>query len=55
MSTKAGDKVLSGEWEAIGAYKFEITKDMTMTFKSILYNIKDGEGKLVKELGIEDG
>jgi len=27
---------------------------MTMTFKGGLYNIKDGEGKLVKALGIED-
>ena len=26
-----------------------------MIFKGILCNIKDGEGKLVKELGIKDG
>jgi len=26
-----------------------------MTFKGGLYNIKDGKGKLVKALGIEDG
>jgi len=25
-----------------------------MTFKGRLYNIKDGKGKLVKALGIED-
>jgi len=30
-------------------------EDMTMIFKGGLYNIKDGEGKLVKALGIEDG
>jgi len=29
-------------------------EDMTIIFKGILYNIKDGKGKLVKELGIED-
>jgi len=55
MSAKAGDKALSGEWEAIGAHKFEITEDMTMTFEGISCNIKDGEGKLVEELGTEDG
>jgi len=27
---------------------------MTIIFKGILYNIKDGKGKLVKALGIED-
>jgi len=26
-----------------------------MIFKGILYNIKDGKGKLVEKLGIEDG
>ena len=55
MSAKAGDKVLSGEWEAIRAYKFKIMEDMTMTFEGILCNIKDSEGKLVEELGTEDG
>ena len=55
MSAKARDKALSGEQKTIGGYIFKIIEDMTMTFKSILYNIKDGEGKLVKELGIEDG
>ena len=29
-------------------------EDMTIIFKGGLYNIKDGKGKLVKELGIED-
>ena len=29
-------------------------EDITIIFKGILCNIKDGEGKLVKELGIED-
>jgi len=28
---------------------------MTITFKSILYNIKDSKGKLIKKLGIKDG
>ena len=30
-------------------------EDITIIFKGILYIIKDGKGKLVKELGIEDG
>ena len=55
MSAKARDKALSGEWEVIGAYKFEIMEDITMIFKGILCNIKDGKGKLVKALGIKDG
>lgn len=55
MSAKAGDKALSGEWEEIGARKFEITEDMTMTFEGISCNIQDGEGKWVEELGTEDG
>ena len=55
MSAKAGDKALSGEWEAIGAHKFEITEDMTMTFEGRSCNITDGEGKVVEELGTEDG
>jgi hypothetical protein len=54
MSAKAGDKALSGEWEAIGGYIFEIMEDITITFKGGLCNIIDGEGKLVEELGIED-
>ena len=54
ISAKAGDKALSGEWEEIGGYKFKITEDMTMIFKGILCIIKNGEGKLVEELGIED-
>jgi len=29
-------------------------EDMTMIFKGGLYNIIDGEGKLVKDLGIEN-
>ena len=29
-------------------------EDITIIFKGILYNIKDGKGKLVKALGIED-
>jgi len=39
MSAKARDKALSGEWEEIKAYKFEIIEDMTMIFKGILCNI----------------
>ena len=30
-------------------------EDITIIFKGGLYIIKDGEGKLVEELGIEDG
>ena len=55
MSIKAGDKALSREQEEIRGHKFEITEDITMTFKGILCIIKDSKGKLVKELGIEDG
>ena len=55
MSAKARDKALSREQEAIRAYKFKITEDITITFKGRLYNITDGKGKIVKELGIEDG
>jgi len=55
MSAKAGDKALSGEWEDIGARKFDITEDMTMTFEGRSCNIQDGEGKLVEKLGTEDG
>ena len=39
----------------VGAYKFKIIEDITIIFKGILYNIKDGKEKLVKELGIEGG
>ncbi|OCL04532.1 hypothetical protein AOQ84DRAFT_115850 [Glonium stellatum] len=55
MSAKVGDKALSGKWEDIGAHVFEITEDMTMTFEGRSCNIEDGEGKLVKALGTEDG
>lgn len=55
MSTKLGDKALSGEWEEIGAKKFEITEDMTMEFQGKSCNIKDGEGSLVEKLGAEHG
>jgi len=55
MSAKAGDKALSGEWEEIGAHKFDITEDMTMTFQGRSCNITDSEGKLVEKLGTEDG
>ena len=55
MFTKAGDKALSGEQEEIKGHKFKITEDITMTFKGILCIIKDSKGKLVKELGTEDG
>jgi len=34
---------------------FKIIEDITITFKGRLCNIKDGEGKLVKVLGIENG
>ena len=54
MFAKARNKVLSKEWEVIRVYKFKIIEDITMTFKGILCNIKDGKGKLVKALGIED-
>ena len=54
ISAKARDKALSREQEEIRAYKFEITEDITITFKGILCNIKDGKGKLVKKLGTED-
>ena len=54
MFTKAGDKVLSGEWEEIRSYKFKIMEDITIIFKGILCIIKDGKGKLVKELGIKN-
>ena len=54
ISAKARDKALSGEQKKIRGYKFKITEDITIIFKSGLYIIKDGKGKLVKELGIED-
>ena len=54
MSTKARDKALSGEQEEIRGYIFKITEDITIRFKGRLYNIKDGEEKLVKVLGIEN-
>jgi hypothetical protein len=47
MSTKAGDKALSREWEEIRAYKFEIIEDITIIFKGRLYNILDSKGKVV--------
>ena len=55
MSAKAGDKALSKEWEEIRGYKFKIIEDMIIIFKGISCIIKDGEGKLVEELGTEDG
>ena len=55
MSTKTGDKAFNREQEEIRGHIFEITEDMTMTFKGRLCNIKDGKRKLVKALGIENG
>jgi hypothetical protein len=55
MSAKLGDKALSGEWEEIGALKFEITEDMTMEFQGTSCNIQDSERELVESLGVEHG
>jgi len=55
MPTKLGDKTFSGKWEEIGAKVFEITEDMTMEFQGKSYNIVDGEGGLVENLGTEHG
>ena len=55
MSIKARNKALSGKQKVIRAYKFKITENISITFKGILYNIKNGEGKLVKALGTENG
>jgi len=38
----------------IRGYIFKIIEDITIIFKGRLYNIIDGKGKLVKDLGIED-
>lgn len=55
MSGKAGDKALSGDWEEISAYRFEITDDMTMEFQGTSCNIQDSERNLVESLGTEHG
>jgi hypothetical protein len=55
MSTKLGVMALSGEWEEIGACRFEITEDMTMEFQGKSCNIVDGAGGLVEALGAEHG
>ena len=54
ISAKAGDKALNRKQEEIRGYKFKIIEDITIIFKGGLYLIKDGEGKVVKILGIED-
>ena len=55
MPTKLGDKALSGQWEEIGACRFEIPEDMTMEFQGKSCNIVDGEGNTVEELGPDHG
>jgi hypothetical protein len=55
MTTTVGNKALHGEWEEIGAHKFEMLEDMTMTFEGISCNIQDGKGSLVRTLGKKDG
>ena len=55
ISIKARDKVLSKKQKEIKSYKFKIIEDITIIFKGILCIIKDGKGKLVKELDIKDG
>ena len=55
MSSKVGEKALSGQFEEIGAHKFEITEAMTMTFEGTSCNIQDGEKNLVASLGTADG
>jgi len=55
MSDNAGDKALRGVFEEIGAFKFDIKEDVTMTFKGSSCNITDSEGNLVKKLGASEG
>jgi hypothetical protein len=57
MSTedKVGVKALSGKWEKISAYAFEITEDMTMEFQGSSCNIANSDGNLVENLGAEHG
>ena len=55
MSDNPGDKALRGVFEEIGAFKFDIEEDITITFRGSLCNITDSEGNLVKKLSTSDG
>ncbi|OJD20776.1 hypothetical protein ACJ73_07887 [Blastomyces percursus] len=55
MSEILGNKALRGEWEDIGALKFEMSEDMIVTFEGRSCHIEDSEGRHVDTLGSEDG
>lgn len=49
--SETGDRALSGDWEKISAFAFEMAEDMTMEFEGQSCNILDSEGMLVEKIG----